>query len=65
MIVEQPPSPHLLLYWAVVVTPMGSETETVFVCKQLQHVKPHLDPGVPHDVPDCLVGHGGVEGVVR
>ena len=31
---------------------MGSETETVFVCKQLQHVKPHLDPGVPHDVPD-------------
>ena len=49
-------SGNLLLCWAVVV---------LFFCKQLQLVKPHLDPGVPHDVPDGLVGHGGVEGVVR
>ena len=49
-------SGNLLLCWAVVV---------LFFCKQLQLVKPHLNPGVPHDVPDGLVGHGGVEGVVR
>ena len=50
-------SGNLLLCWAVVVL--------FFFCKQLQLVKPHLNPGVPHDVPDGLVGHGGVEGVVR
>ena len=47
---------HFVLYFLLQSPPLlgssGSETETVFVCKQLQHVKPHLDPGVPHDVPD-------------
>ena len=40
---------------------VGSETEIIFVGKQPQRVSPHLDHGVPHDVPDGLAGHGGDE----